>query len=104
MSNFKIESILPNSTLEPRHIQLPPQPAINVGVPSMSLLTYDVEVLLGSVDAFLKGEDNRQLLVRTLKVLGSSLNDKKLAGGLERIVLEHEGERKRVYGLMIVWS
>lgn len=52
----------------------------------MSLLTYDLELLLESVHDYLKGEDNYQLLNKTLKVLGSSLNDKKLSGNLEQII------------------
>ena len=104
MSNFKIESILPASTLEVRIIKLPLLPLLNFNVQSMPLLTYDLAALLDSVSDFLKGQNNSQLLSRTLRVLGASLNDKKLSGGLEEILLGHEKKRQRVYELMIIWS
>jgi hypothetical protein len=55
MSNFKIEPILPSSTLEARHIQLPPAPVITISIPTLSLLTYDLDILLESVSEYLKG-------------------------------------------------
>ena len=82
MDHFKIETILPSSTLEVRQQHLPSLPSANINIQSMQLLTYDLEVLLESVSEFLNGDDNFQLIVRTLKVLGSSLNDKKLGANL----------------------
>ena len=97
MSHFKIETILPSSTLEARLVQLPSLPLPSVNITSVSLLTYDLDTLVESVADFIQGEDNYQLLQRSLKVLGSSLNDKKLSGNFETIIFENIDKRRRIY-------
>jgi hypothetical protein len=43
MSQFKIETIHPESTLEGRALRLPMLPPLNFNLHHMSLLTYDLE-------------------------------------------------------------
>lgn len=43
MSQFKIEIIHPESTLEGRALRLPMLPPLNFNLHHMSLLTYDLE-------------------------------------------------------------
>jgi hypothetical protein len=48
----------------------------------MSLLTYDYESLLAIIREFMKFGGSSHLTAKALKIIGASLNDKKITEGL----------------------
>jgi hypothetical protein len=103
MSHFKIETILPSSTLEPRITKIATPPLFSVKTSTLSLLTYDVQSLLEIVSNFLKDGTDKQLTSKVLKILAVSLNDSKLLSGLESIFALNIGNENLVYKLLALW-